>query len=86
MVWVLSRLLKYYLAVRGERRRQEETARVADAETMKEHIWEGDNVYSKGKPGNIEERIQMGLARVRAQRKSGNSLAGTTDDQNPTIL
>lgn len=43
MAWSMSKIYKYLMAVKAERKRQEDAARIADEETMEKYRWRGED-------------------------------------------
>lgn len=71
IVWVAVKIISFRLQVRTAARAEAGRMRIAGEETMKAHIWEGDDALQKG---DREEDVRRRIKEALIERKNENEL------------
>ena len=70
LIWAAAKLVSYKLKYAAARRAEEARMKIADEETMRKALWEGDRAFPKDEgAGNVELQIRAALAK---RKKEGD--------------
>src|SRR5262245_9049971 len=69
LLWIGFKLISYQMKLAAAAKAEAERARIADADTMRAHEWDGDKAYQTSLPADdVERRIKEALV---ARRNEG---------------